>query len=405
MSSFSAIPKEDEIYRFRSVDALIGAHKELYRQTCYLARPDELNDVAEDTVNVVWQGDAIVWPNLINYYWRSLAVSQYTGDVFLPGYHWLAGESLLEQLLATAETNASSFREVCNTQYNQVLEDLNHRKKAVSGFELETLLSKLIPPALQRTGLLLETTPLRNFPRRFVQAMGKLLLAEWGLACFTKDFRNPYLWSAYADQHRGICLVFDREALENLEPPEYTAGVELDDVRYELTKPEIEFFTNVPTLTLSEYKRLFSDQNGVPSPLCPFLPEDREKIGQARSQQREFSRQNLLTKHRPWEAEQEVRMFCRSDWGGIMREEPNRHTVQYPIRALKGIIFGERTEDDAKRDILEVILSKHYVSPIGDDFRFSQASMQPDGSMHRRTYSPFVTWQHKFTYPQKGRWP
>ena len=63
MSSFSTVPKEDEIYRFRSVDALIGAHKELYRQTCYLARPDELNDVAEDTVNVVWQGDAIVWPN------------------------------------------------------------------------------------------------------------------------------------------------------------------------------------------------------------------------------------------------------------------------------------------------------------------------------------------------------
>ena len=51
-----------------------------------------------------------------------------------------------------------------------------------------------------------------------------------------------------------------------------------------------------------------------------------------------------------------------------MREEPNRHTVQYPIRALKGIIFGERTEDEAKRDILEVILAKHYVSPIRNDF-------------------------------------
>ncbi len=400
--SFSAIPRENEIYRFRSVDALIGIHKELYRQTCYLARPDELNDVAEDTVNVVWQGDAIVWPNLINYYWRSLAVSLNTGDVFLPGYHWLPRESLLEPLLARAETHASSFREICNPQYNRVLKDLTNRKKAVSGSELQTFLSKLIPPALQRPGPLLEASTLRDFPKRFVQAMGKLLLSEWGLACFTKDFQNPYLWSAYADQHRGVCLVFDRKSLQDIEPPEYTAEVELDDVRYEMTKPEIEFFANVPTLTLSEYERLFTDENGIPSPLCPFLPEDREKIGQARSQQREFSRENLLTKHRQWEAEQEVRMFCRSDWGGIMREEPNRHTVQYPIRALKGIIFGERTEDDAKRDILEVILAKHYVSPISD-FQFSQASMQPDGSIHRRFYGPYVSWQRKFTYPQKGR--
>ena len=99
MSSFSTIPTEDEIYRFRTVDALIGARKELYRQTCYLARPDELNDVAEDTINVVWRGDAIVWPNLINYYWRSLAASLNTGYVFLPGYHWLPRESLLEPLL------------------------------------------------------------------------------------------------------------------------------------------------------------------------------------------------------------------------------------------------------------------------------------------------------------------
>ena len=403
--SFRAIPHEDEIYRFRSIDALIGTNKELYRQTCYLARPDQLNDVAEDTVNVVWKGDAIVWPNLINYYWRSLAASRYTGYVFLPGYHWVIRESLEDQLLANAEAAASSFREACSVQYNQVLEDLVQREKAVSGFELQTLLSKLIPPAIQRTDPLLDRSTLRDFPKRFVQAMGKLLLSEWGLACFTRNFENPYLWSAYADQHRGVCLVFDRKALQGLEPPEHADKVEIDDVRYEMTKPEIEFFANVPTLTVSEYKRLFSDENGAPSPLCPFLPEDREKIGQARSKQREFSRENLLTKHLPWEAEQEVRMFCRFYMGGVIGAEPSRHTVQYPIQALKGIIFGERTEDEAKRDILEVILAKHYVSPIRDDFWFSQAAMQPDGSIHRRPYGPYVTWQHKFTYPQKGRSP
>ena len=402
--SLRVIPHEDEIYRFRSIDALIGTHRELYRQTFYLASPDQLNDVAEDTVNVVWKGDAIIWPNLISYYWRSLAASQYTGHVFLPGYHWLPQE-LLEQLLASAENAATGFREARRVQYNQVLEDLNQREEAVSVFDLQTLLSTLIPPALQRTGPLLETSLLRDFPKRFIQAMGKLLLSEWGVACFTKDFQNPYLWSAYADQHRGVCLVFDRQALQGLEPPEHTGEVELDDVQYKLTKPEIEFFTNVPMLSGSEYKRLLSDENDVPSPLCPFLPMNDEKRQQAWLQRGESSRNNLLTKHLPWQAEQEVRMFCRFDLGGVAGTEPSRHTVQYPIGALKGIIFGERTEDEAKRDILEVILAKHYVSPISDDFWFSQAAMQPDGSIHRLPYGPYVTWQHKFTYPKKGRWP
>ncbi len=403
--SFKAIPHDDEIYRFRSVDALIGTHKELYRQTFYLARPDQLNDVAEDTVNVVWKGDAILWANLITYFWRSLAASQWTGYVFLPGYHWLVQESLRDQLLARAETAASSFREACNAQYCQVIEDLNQRENAISGFELQTLLSKLIPPALQRADPLLEASPLRDFPRRFVQAMGKLLLSEWTVACFTKDFRNPYLWSAYADQHRGACLVFDRKALQDLEPPQDAGEVELDDVQYEMTKPEIEFFANVPMLSGLEYKRLFSDENDVPSPLCPFLPINDEKWQQAWLQRRESSRKNLLTKHLPWQAEQEVRMFCRFDLGGVAGTEPSRHTVQYPIEALKGIIFGERTEDEAKQDILEVILAKHYVSLIRNDFWFSQAAMQPDGSIHRGFYDPYVTWQHKFTYPKKGRWP
>ena len=69
------------------MDALIGPYKELFRQTIYLAISDELNDLAEDTVNVVWSGDEILWSNLITYYWRSFFVAAVTGYLHLPGYH------------------------------------------------------------------------------------------------------------------------------------------------------------------------------------------------------------------------------------------------------------------------------------------------------------------------------
>ena len=33
--------------------------------------------------------------------------------------------------------------------------------------------------------------------------------ATFGLLCFSKGWRNPVLWSHYADRHRGMCLGFD----------------------------------------------------------------------------------------------------------------------------------------------------------------------------------------------------
>ena len=33
--------------------------------------------------------------------------------------------------------------------------------------------------------------------------------AKLGLLCFSEQWKNPVLWSHYADSHRGICLGFD----------------------------------------------------------------------------------------------------------------------------------------------------------------------------------------------------
>lgn len=37
----------------------------------------------------------------------------------------------------------------------------------------------------------------------------KRTAAELGLMCFSKCWRNPVLWSHYAEEHKGICLGFD----------------------------------------------------------------------------------------------------------------------------------------------------------------------------------------------------
>ena len=404
MTIFRFVPQPDEVYRFRSVDALIGAHKELYHQTIYLAKPDQLNDPAEDTINVVWHGDEILWTNLITYYWRSFVASAITGDIFLPGYHVLLPDYRpleTSELSTVVDNEVVSLRERYSTQRAEVLTELCQQKSTVSYFELRSLLSKLTPPEHYRFTRYAWLRPLDDFPSKFVQGMGKLLLSEWRVACFTNDFTNPFLWSVYADDHAGVCLVFDRKSLCNLRPPQDWDAVELEEVSYQLKKSEIEFFTNIPSLTVSEYTKLFTDESGVPSPICPFLPEDRDKMRKSRERQRDFSRSNLLTKQKYWEAEKEVRMFCRLDFLGALNPDPAGYTVQYPIQALKGVIFGRRTTPEHRQAILDVVLAKHYAFPMRRDFWFTEADPQPDGSIRKKHYSPYVGWQHEFVYPKK----
>ena len=402
-SGFSREPQPDEIYRFRSIDALLGSRKELSRQTIYLARPDELNDLAEDTVNVVWCGDDVLWSNLITYYWRSLLLSTTTGDIFLPGYHFIPGRLTLEDppLGPIIDKAVAHLHQDYETQRLTALSELRQSKDPVSSYDLSRILSPLTPQLLKPPYFIDNASVLASFPRKFVHALGKIILSEWGVACFTRDFTNPFLWSSYADNHSGVCLIFERSLLRGLGGSNLSPGVELEDVTYDTKKPEIEFFANLPRLTEFEYMKLFAAEDGTLSPLCPYLPEERSVIEEADVRQHAFARKNLLLKQKYWEAEQEVRMFNLFYFHGRMTSDPSEHTVQYPIGALKGIIFGSRMEESDRQSILDVILSKHYASPMREDFCFWEAELQPNGSILRNLYPPYLGWRKDFTYPRE----
>ncbi|MGE0998702.1 DUF2971 domain-containing protein, partial [Bacillus sp. Gnz1/3] len=56
------------MYRFRSVENLIGKYQELERQQIYFAARDELNDPMEGKRRYFWKGDKIVWENFLKHY-------------------------------------------------------------------------------------------------------------------------------------------------------------------------------------------------------------------------------------------------------------------------------------------------------------------------------------------------
>ena len=56
------------MYRFRSSDALLGKHNELINQEIYFPSIDELNDPMEGFKYLFFDGDSIVWKNLLSHY-------------------------------------------------------------------------------------------------------------------------------------------------------------------------------------------------------------------------------------------------------------------------------------------------------------------------------------------------
>ncbi|MGG3119192.1 DUF2971 domain-containing protein [Priestia megaterium] len=56
------------MYRFRSIENLIGKYQELEKQEIYFAALDELNDPMEGKRRYFWQGDKIVWENFLKHY-------------------------------------------------------------------------------------------------------------------------------------------------------------------------------------------------------------------------------------------------------------------------------------------------------------------------------------------------
>jgi hypothetical protein len=74
----------DHLYRFRSIQALLGCYAELDRQEIYFAATDALNDPMEGYLEVVWRGDSALWANLLKHYLlcliQSAAVALHSPD-------------------------------------------------------------------------------------------------------------------------------------------------------------------------------------------------------------------------------------------------------------------------------------------------------------------------------------
>lgn len=135
---------------------------------------------------------------------------------------------------------------------------------------------------------------------------------EYGVSCFTRIPSDVLMWSHYADSHRGMCLIFDKEQLKkSLKMSCPDVGVQ--DVDYESSLASAD---------------LQMDDN-------EFYCKGNQEI--------------ILRKLNYWEYEKEVRFYCHFSDPGANR------LVPFDKKSLKGIILGEYMSEKNRNTIIHLM--------------------------------------------------
>lgn len=66
------------MYRFRSINSVLGEYKELENQEIFLQSLNRLNDPMEGEMDINFKGDEVVWRNLLNHYIKCLEDTVYS---------------------------------------------------------------------------------------------------------------------------------------------------------------------------------------------------------------------------------------------------------------------------------------------------------------------------------------
>ena len=220
-----------------------------------------------------------------------------------------------------------------------------------------------------------------DFPEAYLQKLETLLYPQWYVATFSKDFQNSSMWGHYADNHKGVCLIFEPEIvdnannitlnrLENASSPGETwrpSRSKFYDVSYGDKFTEIDFFRSLGRVPQPELKEVwYRDQEGNLSECGAHLECDTEAW---RERYWEHFYPTLSVKSNDWEYERETRLVLFSLLGDL---DKRSRKLTYNFDSLKGIIFGIRTSDSDKQEVIEIIRKKCRENNRSD-FKFFQA--------------------------------
>ena len=468
-----------EFYRFRSMEKLLGPSlQELERQTIFFSGPEDLNDPMEGFQDLVWNGDHIVWSNLLKNYVHCLKWTCINALVF--GNEYTLEPTHIPIRLRWDTEPTPEAVELFDVVWGKVRDEceLEALAKGIAGLEYSRTKHKVrraellfylhsihtralaaIQHVLVDRGLMTESqrpplNPSRerqfttqgyfdsvkrapensipmsermfslgeiifsnltlrhkfapeepgrrnqkhllvDFPSIYVDQLRRLLWPEWYTACFVKEYHNSSLWANYGDAHKGACLIFEADeegGQAHLRLKRVTGGSSSQDggyqehwgfspmdfhaVRYQMKPDEVNFFQSMgQTSQDALFKLWYTDDHGDLSDCAQQVFRPANDIGAWRKRYWDNLTRDACFKTKDWEYEQEFRLILYSAFDDSLCAR--KRTLTYGFDSLKGIVFGIRTSEDAKLEIIDIITRKCRENQR-TDFKFFQAYYSPE---------------------------
>lgn len=204
-----------------------------------------------------------------------------------------------------------------------------------------------------------------NFPKFYIDYLENLIHPKTYIACFSASGNNNAMWGQYADNHTGVCLIYDTHTSNGNEcialRKKYgvsSSGKEyekyIDEVCYPINYGgnvcEANFFTTLGRLNSKELHGWLASRDGKRSCCLNTIYEQEDKW---RKEYWQLLYDRYCHKTKEWEYEQEYRMLLVSSLFDYTKLESR--VVKYHFSDLKGIILGAKMLPENRMKIVGAI--------------------------------------------------
>lgn len=198
-----------------------------------------------------------------------------------------------------------------------------------------------------------------DFPDHYTKKVIDLAYADWQTVCFNRSYSDPKMWSHYANNHTGVCLIFDFKSTERIQLESLDASsddkikqLHIKPIDYTSSPLRINFFLTLGNLWGDERSHWFF-HNGEKSTVLISIFENVEKW---REEYWISFEKRFLRKGSAWKAEEEERLVLEDTF--YNHSSPDKKKYKYNFDKLHGIIFGINTKLSDKKKFIEILKEK-----------------------------------------------
>lgn len=269
---------------------------------------------------------------------------------------------------------SDEYRQVSMKSMEEIWEDLTEQLYIKAGLEDEDFLyhhgdkkdSKFTEGKAESRQRRNWLSVMVDFPRNYMEQLIRMTYPESFVVCFSARNDNSAMWGNYADNHRGVCLVYDmgEEQAIRIGKASSLTQHKVKKVTYGGEPLERNFFESLGRFTMPQIKRWLTGIGGISS-CCKVYSMETDVW---REQYWKIFETKNYRKLTAWAHEEEYRIVIDNMF--YEYSKPETRILKYDAAALKGVIFGINTSEYDKERIVKAVAGR---GEMCEDFVFQQA--------------------------------